>query len=57
MLPMFSIFINGPVVLPADIRVHEFFKTPYFKRGIHPIPGARLTLEKLSTYCDLSVVT
>ncbi|XP_039127521.1 uncharacterized protein LOC120263619 [Dioscorea cayenensis subsp. rotundata] len=41
----------------ADIRVHEFFKTPYFKKGIHPIPGARLTLEKLSTFCDLSVVT
>ncbi|KAJ0981014.1 hypothetical protein J5N97_009269 [Dioscorea zingiberensis] len=41
----------------ADIRVHEFFKTPYFQKGIHPIPGARLTLQKLSKFCDLSVVT
>ncbi|CAA6659277.1 unnamed protein product [Spirodela intermedia] len=23
----------------ADIRVHEFFKTMYFKRGVQPIPG------------------
>ncbi|THG19470.1 hypothetical protein TEA_007195 [Camellia sinensis var. sinensis] len=23
----------------ADTRVHEFFKTSYFKTGIHPIPG------------------
>lgn len=41
----------------ADIRVHEFFKTAYFKTGIHPIPGARHTLHKLSTFCRLSVVT
>ncbi|XP_047333739.1 uncharacterized protein LOC124937517 [Impatiens glandulifera] len=41
----------------ADIRVHEFFKTSYFKSGIHPIPGARQTLQKLSRFCDLSVVT
>ncbi|CAN6918464.1 unnamed protein product [Brassica oleracea] len=41
----------------ADIRVHEFFKTPYFKKGIHPLPGAHTTLHKLSRYCELSVVT
>ncbi|KAK9275874.1 hypothetical protein L1049_023147 [Liquidambar formosana] len=41
----------------ADIRVHEFFKTPYFKTGIHPIPGAQQTLHKLSRFCNLSVVT
>lgn len=41
----------------ADIRVHEFFKTDYFTLGIHPIPGARHALQKLSTFCNLSVVT
>lgn len=41
----------------ADIRVHEFFKTSYFKTGIHPIPGAQKTLHMLSKYCNLSVVT
>ncbi|XP_072952762.1 uncharacterized protein [Typha angustifolia] len=41
----------------ADIRVHEFFKTTYFRNGIHPIPGARHALQKLSSFCDLSVVT
>ncbi|XP_006828604.2 uncharacterized protein LOC18423926 [Amborella trichopoda] len=41
----------------ADIRVHEFFTTPYFKTGIHPIPGARRALMNMSTYCNLSVVT
>lgn len=41
----------------ADIRVHEFFKTSYFKKGIHPLPGAHKTLHKLSKYCDMSVVT
>ncbi|KAF5481593.1 hypothetical protein F2P56_002233 [Juglans regia] len=41
----------------ADIRVHEFFKTPYFKTGIHPIPGARRALHTLSRFCNLSVVT
>ncbi|KAF6170272.1 hypothetical protein GIB67_013247 [Kingdonia uniflora] len=41
----------------ADIRVHEFFKTSYFKAGIHPIPGARTALHKLSRFCDLSIVT
>ncbi|XP_059287081.1 uncharacterized protein LOC132040458 [Lycium ferocissimum] len=41
----------------ADIRVHEFFKTSYFKTGIHPIPGARQTLQKVSRFCNLSIVT
>lgn len=41
----------------ADIRVHEFFKTPYFKSGIHPLPGAQMALQKLSRFFNLSVVT
>ena len=41
----------------ADHRVHEFFKTPYFKKGINPIPGAREALEKLSEVYNLSIVT
>ncbi|KAL9262258.1 hypothetical protein AKJ16_DCAP05694 [Drosera capensis] len=41
----------------ADIRVHEFFKTSYFRNGIHPIPGAHKALHKLSNFCTLSVVT
>nr|XP_016509866.1 PREDICTED: uncharacterized protein LOC107827283 isoform X2 [Nicotiana tabacum] len=41
----------------ADIRVHEFFKTSYFKTGIHPIPGARQALHKMSRFCNLSIVT
>lgn len=41
----------------ADIRVHEFFKTSYFKNGIFPLPGAQRALNKLSRFCTLSVVT
>lgn len=41
----------------ADTRVHEFFKSPYFMSGIHPIPGAQHALRRLSTFCNLSVVT
>ncbi|KAI3447263.1 hypothetical protein Pfo_003928, partial [Paulownia fortunei] len=41
----------------ADIRVHEFFKTHYFKKGIYPIPGAQKALQKLSKSCNLSIVT
>ncbi|VFQ63405.1 unnamed protein product [Cuscuta campestris] len=41
----------------ADIRVHEFFKTSYFKTGIHPIPGARQALQKLHRFCNYSIVT
>lgn len=41
----------------ANTRVHEFFETPYFKSGIQPIPGAQTTLQKLSRFCNLSVVT
>ncbi|TKY72937.1 phosphatase protein [Spatholobus suberectus] len=41
----------------ANTRVHEFFETPYFKSGIQPIPGAQTVLQKLSRFCNLSVVT
>lgn len=41
----------------ADLRVHEFFKTSYFKTGIHPLPGAKETLHKLSGVFNLSIVT
>jgi hypothetical protein len=41
----------------ANSRVHEFFETPYFKSGIQPIPGAQMALQKLSRFCDLSIVT
>ncbi|KAK7411786.1 hypothetical protein VNO78_03225 [Psophocarpus tetragonolobus] len=41
----------------ANTRVHEFFETPYFKSGIQPIPGAQMALQKLSRFCNLSVVT
>ncbi|KAI5445772.1 uncharacterized protein LOC127136356 [Lathyrus oleraceus] len=41
----------------ANSRVHEFFETPYFKSGIQPLPGAQMTLQKLSRFCNLSVVT
>ncbi|KAF3439755.1 hypothetical protein FNV43_RR18033 [Rhamnella rubrinervis] len=41
----------------AAMRVHEFFKTSYFKTGIHPIPGSQQALDKLSRFCSLSVVT
>ncbi|XP_078433165.1 haloacid dehalogenase-like hydrolase (HAD) superfamily protein isoform X2 [Wolffia australiana] len=41
----------------ADLRVHEFFKTAHFKRGIKPIPGAHGVLARLSAFCHLSVVT
>ena len=43
--------------MTADTRVHEFFKTSYFRTGIHPIPGARQALQNLSRFCDLSIVT
>ncbi|WCJ42898.1 Haloacid dehalogenase-like hydrolase (HAD) superfamily protein [Euphorbia peplus] len=41
----------------ADVRVHEFFKTTYFKSGIYPLPGAQKALDNLSRLCNLSVVT
>ncbi|RDX66571.1 hypothetical protein CR513_54647, partial [Mucuna pruriens] len=41
----------------ANTRVHEFFETPFFKSGIQPIPGAQMALQKLSRFCNLSVVT
>lgn len=45
------------LMVTADIRVHEFFKTSYFKMGIQPLPGAQRALHKLSRYCNLSIVT
>ncbi|RZC89893.1 hypothetical protein C5167_028959 [Papaver somniferum] len=57
-LTYYAIHLKRPFyVVAADIRVHEFFKTPYFKTGIHPLPGAQVTLHKLSKFCNLSVVT
>ncbi|KAK8921993.1 hypothetical protein KSP39_PZI020717 [Platanthera zijinensis] len=41
----------------ADVRVHEFYKTPYFRFGVDPIPGAQSVLRNLSAFCDLSIVT
>lgn len=41
----------------ANIRVHEFFDSPYFKTAIHPIPGAQQALENLSKVCNMSIVT
>ncbi|KAL8040134.1 hypothetical protein ABFX02_10G079000 [Erythranthe guttata] len=41
----------------ADVRVHEFFKTHYFKKGIHPLPGAQKAIQNLSKLYDLSIVT
>ncbi|KAM7276232.1 hypothetical protein ACFE04_018098 [Oxalis oulophora] len=46
------------VALKASIELlWKFFKSPYFKKGIHPIPGAREALHQLSRFCNLSVVT
>lgn len=55
--PITDWLFNIYFVVTADIRVHEFFKTSYFKSGIHPIPGAHKALHKLSKFCNLSVVT
>eukprot|EP00899_Mesostigma_viride_P010288 jgi/Mesvir1/19260/Mv10341-RA.1 len=41
----------------ANHYVHEFFKSNHFAQGIPPIPGAKSSLERLSTLCDLVVVT
>ncbi|PKA61177.1 hypothetical protein AXF42_Ash006073 [Apostasia shenzhenica] len=41
----------------AEIRVHEFFKTTYFRSGIDPIPGAHTVLCNIAKLCNLSVVT
>lgn len=37
--------------------VHEFFKSPHFNDGIPIIPGAYESLSRLSSHCDLVVVT
>ncbi|CAN1136156.1 hypothetical protein LINPERPRIM_LOCUS20926 [Linum perenne] len=52
-----SCFISSLLYYTADTRVHEFFKTAYFKNGIYPLPGAQRVLHKLSSHCKLSVVT
>uniref|UniRef100_A0A0R0FIM3 Uncharacterized protein n=1 Tax=Glycine max TaxID=3847 RepID=A0A0R0FIM3_SOYBN len=48
----------------SGYHVYEFCKIwncsrdeAYFKSGIHPLPGAQMTLQKLSRFCSLSVVT
>ncbi|RAL43779.1 hypothetical protein DM860_014280 [Cuscuta australis] len=41
----------------ANIRVHEFFESSYFKTAIHPIPGARQAIRNLSKVCNMSIVT
>eukprot|EP00879_Flechtneria_rotunda_P020482 GHRR01021550.1.p1 GENE.GHRR01021550.1~~GHRR01021550.1.p1 ORF type:complete len:236 (+),score=20.41 GHRR01021550.1:138-845(+) len=37
--------------------VHEFFKSRHFAEGIPVIPGAFATLQRLSSQCELVVVT
>ncbi|GLJ09595.1 hypothetical protein SUGI_0112490 [Cryptomeria japonica] len=41
----------------ASTRVHEFFKSGHFRKGIQPIPGAYQTLIQLAPLCHFSVVT
>eukprot|EP00850_Spirogloea_muscicola_P004966 SM000022S07180 [mRNA] locus=s22:301528:302998:- [translate_table: standard] len=41
----------------ANHRVHAFFESDHFNNGIPPIPGAREALQRLSSYCQLTVVT
>ncbi|KAH1204243.1 hypothetical protein AAZV13_17G222600 [Glycine max] len=41
----------------ARYGIVHVMKTAYFKSGIHPLPGAQMTLQKLSRFCSLSVVT
>ncbi|XP_020578886.1 uncharacterized protein LOC110023693 [Phalaenopsis equestris] len=41
----------------ADMRVHEFYNSPYFRFGIDPIPGSQKVLRNLSAFCSLSIVT
>ncbi|VFQ92522.1 unnamed protein product [Cuscuta campestris] len=41
----------------ANIRVHEFFESSYFKTAIHPIPGAQQAIRNLSKVCNMSIVT
>ncbi|GFP97636.1 hypothetical protein PHJA_001907700 [Phtheirospermum japonicum] len=50
-------FVSYRTICKSDIRVHEFFKTHYFKKGIHPLPGAREALQNLSEIYKLSIVT
>lgn len=57
MFVVFNVLVKMCFPMAAAIRVHEFFKTSYFKTGIHPIPGSQQALHKLSRFCSLSVVT
>lgn len=41
----------------ADLRVHAFFKSRHFDKGILPIPGAYQSLLQIASYCELYVVT
>ncbi|KAH9306484.1 hypothetical protein KI387_010888, partial [Taxus chinensis] len=43
-------------LLEASTRVHEFFKSSHFRRGIQPIPGAYQALLQLTPSCHFSVV-
>ncbi|CAG9464306.1 unnamed protein product [Pedinophyceae sp. YPF-701] len=37
--------------------VHSFFDSPHFAEGIPPMPGALESLQRLSSFCELHVVT
>ncbi|KAH9329940.1 hypothetical protein KI387_002048, partial [Taxus chinensis] len=41
----------------ANHRVHAFFESRHFNSGIIPITGAYHSLSRLSSYCNLVVVT
>lgn len=41
----------------ADMRVHSFFKSEHFDKGILPIPGAYQSLLQILSFCQLFVVT
>ncbi|KAI5081742.1 hypothetical protein GOP47_0001485 [Adiantum capillus-veneris] len=41
----------------ADLRVHSFFKSKHFDKGILPIPGAHKALLQIASFCNLCVVT
>lgn len=41
----------------ANERVHAFFQSEHFAAGIEPLPGARSSLTRLKSVCNLVVVT
>ena len=53
----FLVYCQHMIVPIYQKKKLEDFETPYFKSGIQPIPGAQTSLQKLSTFCSLSVVT